>query len=45
MSEIPTNWSRWAITILKDFSIRGYVIYKEKLKNGTFLKEEYYVYI
>lgn len=29
-------------TNLKDFSIRGYVIDKERLKNETFLNEEYF---
>lgn len=33
---------QWATTVLKDFSIRGYVMDKERLKNGTFLNEEYY---
>jgi len=32
----------WAGSILKDFSIRGYVLDKERLKNGTFLNEEYF---
>lgn len=32
----------WASSILKEFSIRGYVLDKERLKNGTFLNEEYF---
>jgi len=28
--------------VLKDFSIRGYVLDKERLKNGAFLNEEYF---
>ena len=27
----------WAINILKQYSVKGYVLYKERLKNGTFL--------
>lgn len=37
-SERAIQFRRWATTVLKDFSIRGYVIDKERLKNGTFLK-------
>ena len=32
----------WASTVLKDFSIRGYVLDQERLKNGSFLNEEYF---
>jgi len=33
---------QWAAIVLKDFSIRGYVLDKERLKNGAFLNEEYF---
>ena len=41
-SDKAIQFRRWAITILKDFSIKGYIIDKERLKNGTFLNEEYF---
>ncbi|WP_017754682.1 virulence RhuM family protein [Calidifontibacillus oryziterrae] len=36
------QFRQWATSVLKDFSIRGYVLDKERLKNGTFLNEEYF---
>jgi len=41
-SEKAIQFRQWATTILKDFSIRGYVLDKERLKNGAFLNEEYF---
>ena len=41
-SERAIVFRQWATSVLKDFSIRGYVIDKERLKNGTFLNEEYF---
>jgi len=41
-SERAIQFRQWATTILKDFSIRGYVLDKERLKNGAFLNEEYF---
>lgn len=32
----------WAINVLKQYSIKGYVLDKERLKNGTFLNENYF---
>ena len=32
----------WAINILKQYSVKGYVLDKERLKNGTFLSENYF---
>jgi hypothetical protein len=37
-----TQFRQWAITVLRDFAIRGYVLDKERLKNGAFLSQEYY---
>jgi hypothetical protein len=36
------QFRQWATAILRDFAIRGYVLDKERLKNGTFFSEEYY---
>jgi len=41
-SDRAIQFRQWAITVLKDFSIRGYMIDKERLKNGVFLNEEYF---
>lgn len=40
-SDRAIQFRQWATTVIKDFSIRGYVLDKERLKNGTFLNEEY----
>lgn len=37
-----TQFRQWATGVLRDFAIRGYVLDKERLKNGTFLNEEYF---
>lgn len=41
-SDRAIQFRQWATTVIKDFSIRGYVLDKERLKNGTFLNEEYF---
>ena len=41
-SERATQFRQWAINILRDFAIRGYVLDKERLKNGAFLNKEYF---
>lgn len=37
-----TQFRQWATGILRDFAIRGYVLDKERLKNGAFFSKEYY---
>lgn len=32
----------WAINILKQYSVKGYVLDKERLKNGAFLNQNYF---
>lgn len=41
-SERAIVFRQWAGSILKEFSIKGYVMDKERLKNGCFLNEEYF---
>lgn len=41
-SQRATQFRQWATTVLRDFAIRGYVLDKERLKNGTFLNREYF---
>lgn len=37
-----TQFRRWATKILKTFTIQGYVLDKERMKNGTFLNKDYF---
>lgn len=41
-SDRAIQFRNWAGRILKSYSIKGYVLDKERMKNGTFLNEEYY---
>lgn len=41
-SERAIEFRLWAINILKQYSVKGYVLDKERLKNGTFLNENYF---
>ncbi|MDB6004516.1 MAG: hypothetical protein JWR15_1503 [Prosthecobacter sp.] len=36
------QFRQWATGVLRDFAIRGYVLDKERLKNGAFLSKTYY---
>ena len=40
-----TQFRQWATAVLRDFAIRGYVLDKERLKNGTFLNEDYFEHL
>lgn len=35
----------WATNILREFAIKGYVLDKERLKNGSFLSRKYFDYL
>jgi len=37
-----TQFRQWATGILRDFAIRGYVLDKERLKNGSFFNRAYF---
>ena len=41
-SSRATQFRRWAIGILRDFAIRGYVLDKERLKNGAIFDQSYF---
>lgn len=41
-SKRATAFRRWATNILRDYAIRGYVIDKERMKNGTFFNQNYF---
>lgn len=36
------QFRQWATCVLRDFAIRGYVLDKERLKNGAFFGKEYF---
>jgi len=36
------QFRQWAIGVLRDYSIRGYVLDKKRLKNGAFFSKEYF---
>jgi hypothetical protein len=36
------QFRKWATGVLRDYVIRGYVLDKERLKNGTFFSKEYF---
>lgn len=37
-----TQFRRWATNILKTFAIQGYVLDKERMKNGSFIDKDYF---
>ena len=41
-SQRAIDFRLWAINILKQYSVKGYVLDKERLKNGTFFNENYF---
>ncbi len=41
-SQRATQFRIWATNTLKEFAIKGYVLDKERLKNGSFLNKEYF---
>lgn len=36
------QFRQWAVSVLKNFAIRGYVLDKERLKNGSFFNKAYF---
>ncbi len=41
-SERATHFRKWAGQILKDFTLRGYVLDDVRLKNGAYLSKQYF---
>ena len=37
-----TAFRQWATNILRDYTIRGYIIDKERMKNGSFFNQNYF---
>ena len=40
-----TQFRQWATSVLKNFAIRGYVIDRKRMENGTFLGENYFEHL
>jgi Virulence protein len=41
-SKRATQFRQWATQVLREFAIRGYVLDKKRMENGTFLGEDYF---
>jgi hypothetical protein len=41
-SKRATAFRQWATTVLRDFTLRGYVIDRKRMENGAFLDEDYF---
>jgi hypothetical protein len=41
-SRRATQFRQWATHVLKEFAIKGYVLDRKRLENGTFLGEDYF---
>ena len=41
-SKKAIEFRQWATRVLEEFAIKGYVLDKERLKNGSFLNEDYF---
>lgn len=44
-SERAIQFRQWAINVLRQFSIKGYVIDKKRMENGAFLGEDYFEHL
>ena len=40
-----TQFRQWATSVLKQFAIRGYVLDRKRMENGTFLNEDYFEHL
>ena len=40
-----TQFRQWATAVLQQFAIRGYVVDKKRMENGTFLGEDYFEHL
>lgn len=40
-----TQFRQWATQVLKEFAIKGYVLDKKRMENGTFLGEDYFEHL
>ena len=40
-----TQFRQWATSVLRQYAIRGYVIDRKRMENGTFLSEDYFEHL
>ena len=40
-----TQFRQWATSVLRQYAIRGYVLDKKRMENGTFLGEDYFEHL
>ena len=40
-----TQFRQWATAVLRQYAIRGYVLDKKRMENGTFLSEDYFEHL
>jgi len=41
-SKRATQFRQWATQVLREFAIKGYILDKQRMENGTFLGEDYF---
>lgn len=44
-SKRATEFRQWATAVLRDYAVRGYVIDRKRMENGTFLNEDYFEHL
>ena len=40
-----TQFRQWATSVLREFALRGYVLDKKRMENGSFLGEDYFEHL
>lgn len=44
-SQKATQFRQWATAVLRDFAMRGYIIDRKRMENGSFLGEDYFEHL
>jgi hypothetical protein len=44
-SKRATTFRQWATSVLRDFTLRGYILDKKRMENGAFLGEDYFEHL
>jgi hypothetical protein len=44
-SQVATRFRQWATSVLREYAIRGYVLDRKRMENGTFLDEDYFEHL
>ena len=44
-SKRATEFRQWSTAVLRNYAIRGYVIDRKRMENGTFLNEDYFEHL